>query len=43
VEAEAVKFWDEKAKKNPTAAKVVAVFRKYNALMAKAGKPYRYG
>ena len=43
VEAEAVKFWDEKAKKNPTAAKIVAIFRKYNALMAKAGKPYRYG
>jgi TRAP-type mannitol/chloroaromatic compound transport system substrate-binding protein len=41
VEAEAVKFWDEIAKTGPRAAKVVEIFRNYNALMAKAGRPYR--
>jgi TRAP-type mannitol/chloroaromatic compound transport system substrate-binding protein len=42
VEAEAMKFWDDIAKKGPTAKKVVDIFRKYNAMMSKAGKPYRY-
>jgi len=42
VEDAAVKFWDEIATTSPRAAKVVEIFRKYNALMSKAGKPYRY-
>jgi TRAP-type mannitol/chloroaromatic compound transport system substrate-binding protein len=42
VEQEAVKFWDEIAKTSPRAAKVVDIFRGYNAMMQKAGKPYRY-
>ena len=42
VEDEAVKFWDEIAKKGPRAAKIVQIFRDYNALMQKAGRPYRY-
>ena len=41
VEAEALKFWDEIAKTSPRCAKVVDIFKKYNALMAKAGAPYR--
>ena len=43
VEAAAVKFWDEIAAESPTKAKVVEIFRKYNADMQKAGRPYRYG
>ncbi len=42
VEAEALKFWDEIAATSPRAKKVVDIFRKYNAVMAKAGRPYRY-
>ncbi|SDI10201.1 Tat (twin-arginine translocation) pathway signal sequence [Pseudomonas benzenivorans] len=42
VEAEAQKFWDEIAKTSPRCAKVVEIFKKYNALMVKAGPPYRY-
>ena len=42
VETEAHKFWDEIAKTSPRCAKVVEIFKKYNALMAKAGPPYRY-
>ncbi|MDR3300525.1 MAG: TRAP transporter substrate-binding protein [Candidatus Accumulibacter sp.] len=42
VEIEAVKFWDEIAKTSPRAAQVVQIFRDYNAMMQKAGKPYRY-
>ncbi|WP_043585430.1 TRAP transporter substrate-binding protein [Geminisphaera colitermitum] len=42
VEDEAVKFWDEIAKESPRAAKVVEIFRNYNVLMGKAGRPYRY-
>jgi len=42
VEAEAHKFWDEIAATSPRAKKVVDIFKKYNADMAKAGKPYRY-
>ncbi|HEU0225693.1 MAG TPA: TRAP transporter substrate-binding protein [Steroidobacteraceae bacterium] len=43
VEAEAHKFWDEIAKTSPRCAKVVQIFKDYNALMSKAGPPYRYG
>lgn len=42
VEDEAVKFWDEIATTGERAKQVVQIFRDYNALMAKAGKPYRY-
>lgn len=41
VETEAVKFWDEIAKTSPRAGKVVQIFKDYNALMEKAGRPYR--
>ncbi|HOD45802.1 MAG TPA: TRAP transporter substrate-binding protein [Opitutaceae bacterium] len=41
VEDEAVKFWDEIAKTSPRAAKVVQIFKDYNAMMSKAGRPYR--
>ncbi|WP_339490450.1 TRAP transporter substrate-binding protein DctP [Pseudomonas sp. EL_65y_Pfl2_R95] len=41
VEDEAQVFWDEIAKTSPRCAKVVEIFKKYNALMAKAGSPYR--
>jgi len=41
VETEARKFWDEIAKTSPRAAKVVQIFKDYNALMQKAGAPYR--
>jgi TRAP-type mannitol/chloroaromatic compound transport system substrate-binding protein len=41
VEDEAHKFWDEIAATSPRAAKVVQIFRDYNALMEKAGPPYR--
>ncbi|MEZ5812896.1 MAG: TRAP transporter substrate-binding protein [Rhizobiaceae bacterium] len=42
VEDAAVKFWDEIAAESEIKAKVVDVFRTYNAAMAKAGRPYRY-
>jgi len=42
VEAAAHKFWDKIAKESKTKAKVVEIFKKYNADMAKAGRPYRY-
>ncbi|MDH4582642.1 twin-arginine translocation signal domain-containing protein [Pseudomonas sp. BN415] len=42
VEDEAHKFWDEIAKTSPRCAKVVEIFKQYNALMTKAGPPYRY-
>ncbi len=41
VEDAAVKFWDEIAAESETKAKVVEIFKRYNADMAKAGKPYR--
>ena len=41
VENEAQKFWDEIAKTSPRCARVVEIFKRYNALMAKAGAPYR--
>ena len=42
VEAEAQKFWDEIAETSPRCKRVVDIFKKYNADMAKAGRPYRY-
>ena len=41
VEDEALKFWDEIAATSPRCARVVDIFKRYNALMAKAGTPYR--
>lgn len=41
VEAAAQKFWEEIAAESETKAKVVEIFRKYNEVMAKAGRPYR--
>ncbi|HPE58901.1 MAG TPA: TRAP transporter substrate-binding protein [Thiolinea sp.] len=43
VEAEAHKFWDEIAQTSERAKKVVDIFKHYNEVMAKAGRPYRYG
>ncbi len=42
VEDAAVKFWDEIAAESETKKKVVDIFKKYNADMTKAGRPYRY-
>jgi len=42
VEEEALKFWDEIAETSPRCARVVQIFKDYNAMMAKAGRPYRY-
>ena len=42
VEAAARVFWDEIAAESETKAKVVEIFKKYNAEMEKAGRPYRY-
>ncbi|MCC0023395.1 MAG: TRAP transporter substrate-binding protein DctP [Hyphomicrobiaceae bacterium] len=42
VEAAAHKFWDEIAAESETKAKVVEIFKNYNAVMDKAGRPYRY-
>ncbi len=41
VEAEAQKFWDEIAATSPRAAKIVQIFKEYNATMEAAGPPYR--
>ena len=41
VEAAAQKFWEEIAAESETKAKVVEIFRKYNEVMARAGRPYR--
>jgi hypothetical protein len=43
VEAAAQDFWDEIAAESETKARVVAKIKEYNAVMAKAGRPYRYG
>jgi TRAP-type mannitol/chloroaromatic compound transport system substrate-binding protein len=43
VRAEALKFWDEVAKKSARNAEIVKILKSYNALMEKAGPPYRYG
>ena len=42
VEDAAIKFWDEAAVTSERAKKVVQIFRDYNDLMVKAGKPYRF-
>ena len=41
VEAEAARFWDEIASTSDRAAKIVGIFRQYNEVMSKAGRPYR--
>ena len=41
--AEARKFWDEVAAESPRNARVVKILRDYNALMDRAGPPYRPG
>jgi TRAP-type mannitol/chloroaromatic compound transport system substrate-binding protein len=43
VEAAAREFWDEIAQESETKARVVQIFKDYNELMQKAGRPYRYG
>jgi TRAP-type mannitol/chloroaromatic compound transport system substrate-binding protein len=42
VEDEALKFWDEIAKKSPRCAKVVKILKGYVQTMRDAGPPYRY-
>ena len=42
VEAAARVFWDEIAAESETKAKVVEIFKNYNAVMEKGGRPYRY-
>ena len=42
VENEALKFWDEIAKKSPRCAKVVNILKGYVQTMRDAGPPYRY-
>ena len=42
VEAAARAFWDEIAAESDVKAKVVNIFKAYNAAMDKAGRPYRY-
>lgn len=43
VEDAAHVFWDEIAAESEVKAKVVNIFKQYNADMVKAGRPYRYG
>jgi TRAP-type mannitol/chloroaromatic compound transport system substrate-binding protein len=43
VEEKAHVFWDEIAAQSPLKAKVVDIIRTYNANMAAAGRPYRFG
>ena len=42
VEAAAREFWDEIAAESETKARVVEIFKQYNADMEAAGRPYRY-
>ncbi len=42
VEAAAKVFWDEIAAESETKAKVVNIFKQYNEVMERAGRPYRY-
>lgn len=42
VEEDARGFWDEIAAESEVKAKVVKIFKEYNAAMNKAGRPYRY-
>ena len=43
MEAAALVFWDEIAQESERSARVVEIFKQYNAVMADAGRPYRYG
>ena len=43
VEEAAQVFWEEIAAESEVKAQVVEIFKKYNAVMRKAGRPYRYG
>jgi hypothetical protein len=43
VEDAAIKFLGRDRRGVETKAKVVSIFKKYNADMQKAGRPYRYG
>jgi TRAP-type mannitol/chloroaromatic compound transport system substrate-binding protein len=43
VEQAARVFWDEIAQESEVKAKVVQIFKDYNAAMDRAGRPYRYG
>jgi len=43
VEDEAMKFWDEIAAESDRNARVIEIFKTYNAVMKKAGPPYRAG
>jgi TRAP-type mannitol/chloroaromatic compound transport system substrate-binding protein len=42
VEEAAQAFWDEIAESGEVQARVVQIFRDYNAVMREAGRPYRY-
>ncbi|MEM9969918.1 MAG: TRAP transporter substrate-binding protein, partial [Pseudomonadota bacterium] len=42
VESAARVFWDEIAAESETKARVVNIFKQYNEVMEKAGRPYRY-
>ena len=42
VEAAAQDFWEEIAAESDVKRRVVDIFKKYNADMVKAGRPYRY-
>ncbi len=42
VVADSASFWDELASKNERSARVVEIYKEYNAVMEKAGVPYRY-
>ncbi len=42
VESAAQTFWDEIAGEGEVQARVVEIFRQYNATMREAGRPYRY-
>ncbi len=43
VETAAQEFWEEIAVESETERRVVDIFKKFNADMVKAGRPYRYG
>lgn len=43
VETAARTFWDEIAAEGEVQARVVQIFKDYNAAMDRAGRPYRYG
>jgi TRAP-type mannitol/chloroaromatic compound transport system substrate-binding protein len=42
VQAAAEEFWEEIAAESEVKAKVVQIFKEYNAAMERAGRPYRY-